>query len=124
MDVGGLAANIASGLGFQKGDDIVQILKDGSIFTDTLQEHWRHQLLRFNIVSFWGSRDNVSMLDHYSQLYTTDFHPASGPKVHFQLLSRTSIYYFPPIIFVIWCMCISYGADEPPVDINMNLGRF
>lgn len=62
--MGGIAAVIATGMGFQKGDDILETLKDGSIFTEILQEHWRHQLENYNIVSFWGSLDNVSVLVH------------------------------------------------------------
>ena len=62
VNVGGVAARIAMGMGFQKGDDILETLKDGSIFTEILHEHWRHQLLNYEIVSFWGSTDNVSIL--------------------------------------------------------------
>jgi hypothetical protein len=62
VNIGGIAAKIATGLGFQKGDDVLETLKEGSIFTDILQEHWRHQLLSYNIVSFWGSIDNVSIV--------------------------------------------------------------
>src|SRR5436305_11016561 len=52
------------GSGFQKGDDVLETLKDGSIFTDILHEHWRHQLLKYDIVSFWGAMDNVSTIGH------------------------------------------------------------
>jgi hypothetical protein len=58
--LGGIAAKIALGLGFQKGDNIIETLESGSIFTEILQEHWRHQLLKYDILSFWGSRDTVS----------------------------------------------------------------
>ncbi|KAJ5358379.1 uncharacterized protein N7496_010792 [Penicillium cataractarum] len=47
---GGLASNIARSLGFQK---------NGSIFSDLMQEHWKHQLLEYKIVSFWGSKDTT-----------------------------------------------------------------
>lgn len=63
VNVGGVAAKIAAGMGFQKGDNILKTLEDGSIFTDILQEHWRHQLLKYDIISFWGSMDKVSMLE-------------------------------------------------------------
>jgi hypothetical protein len=33
---------------------------DGSIFSETLQEHWRHRLLEYDIISFWGAVDKVS----------------------------------------------------------------
>lgn len=45
--------------GFQKGDDMMEVLKSGSMFSDIMQEHWRHQLLDYDIVSFWRGLDNV-----------------------------------------------------------------
>ncbi|KAH7009230.1 uncharacterized protein B0I36DRAFT_60540 [Microdochium trichocladiopsis] len=59
VSLGGLAAKIATSAGFQKGDDVLETLKAGSIFSDIMQEHWRHQLLRYDIISFWGSQDGV-----------------------------------------------------------------
>ncbi|KAI8649732.1 hypothetical protein NCS55_01435700 [Fusarium keratoplasticum] len=59
VSLGGLAAKIATSAGFQKGDDVLETLKAGSIFSDIMQEHWRHQLLRYDIISFWGSKDGV-----------------------------------------------------------------
>jgi hypothetical protein len=61
VSLGGLAAKIAIATGFQKGDDVVETLKDGSIFSDIMQQHWRHQLLKYDIVSFWGALDSVSL---------------------------------------------------------------
>ena len=60
VTLGKLTAKIAISAGFQKGDNVVEVLHKGSIFTDVLKEHWRHQLLEYDIVSFWGARDNVS----------------------------------------------------------------
>jgi hypothetical protein len=57
----GVAAKIATAVGFQKGDDVVETLRDGSIFSDIMQEQWRHQLLKYNIISFWGALDSVSL---------------------------------------------------------------
>jgi hypothetical protein len=54
-------AKIAMAAGFQKGDNVLETLKDGSIFSDIMQEHWRHQLLKYDIISFWGVLDNVSI---------------------------------------------------------------
>ncbi|KAF6804850.1 NB-ARC and TPR domain protein [Colletotrichum musicola] len=59
VSLGSLAAKIATTTGFQKGDDVLETLKEGSIFSDIMHEHWRHQLLKYNIVSFWGGFDNV-----------------------------------------------------------------
>jgi hypothetical protein len=35
---------IATSVGFQKDDDMIETLKEGSIFSDIMQEHWRHLL--------------------------------------------------------------------------------
>lgn len=61
VSLGGVVAKIAMAVGFQKGDDVVETLKDGSIFSDIMQEHWRHQLFKYDIISFWGALDNVSL---------------------------------------------------------------
>jgi len=60
VKIGGVAAEIAIKLDFQKGDDVLETLKEGSIFTDIMHEHWKHQLFKYDIVSFWGAFDNVS----------------------------------------------------------------
>jgi pimeloyl-ACP methyl ester carboxylesterase len=62
VSLGGLAAKIATALGFQKGDDVLERLKDGSIFSDIMQERWRHSLLQYEIVSFRGTLDDVSTI--------------------------------------------------------------
>ncbi|KAH8910260.1 hypothetical protein BR93DRAFT_470807 [Coniochaeta sp. PMI_546] len=59
VSLGTMAAKIATTAGFQKGDDVMKVLKCGSMFADILQEHWRHQLLDYDIVSFWGAFDDV-----------------------------------------------------------------
>ena len=61
VSLGGLVAKIAISVGFQKGGDVVETLKDGSIFSDIMQEHWRHHLLKYDIISFWGALDNGSL---------------------------------------------------------------
>ena len=61
VSLGGVAAKIATAVGFQKGDDVVETLRDGGIFSDIIQEQWGHQLLKYNIISFWGALDNVSL---------------------------------------------------------------
>ena len=55
-----LVAKIATAVGFQKGDDVLETLKNGGIFSEIMQEHWRHQLLNYDIISFWGALDKVS----------------------------------------------------------------
>ncbi|KAK0649694.1 hypothetical protein B0T16DRAFT_136083 [Cercophora newfieldiana] len=59
VGIGGIAARIALDLGFQKGDNIIEMLRDGGLFSDMMQELWRQQLLAYNIVTFWGSLDSI-----------------------------------------------------------------
>ena len=61
VSLGGVAAKIATTMGFQQGDDVLETLKRGSVFSDIMQEHWRHQLLNYDIINFWGAWDNVSL---------------------------------------------------------------
>jgi len=41
---------------------VLETLKDGSIFSDIVQEHWRLSLLQYDIVSFRGTLDEVSTI--------------------------------------------------------------
>ncbi|KAI8721955.1 NACHT domain-containing protein [Fusarium sp. LHS14.1] len=59
VNIGKIAAKIALELGFQRGDNILETLKSGSMFSDLMHEHWRHRLLQYPIVSFWGAFDTV-----------------------------------------------------------------
>jgi triacylglycerol esterase/lipase EstA (alpha/beta hydrolase family) len=70
LSLGGLAAKIALAAGFQKGDNVLETLKEGSIFSDIMQEHWRHQLEKYQIVSFWGRLDNASLQSYCHCLLT------------------------------------------------------
>jgi triacylglycerol esterase/lipase EstA (alpha/beta hydrolase family) len=63
VSLGSVATTIARTVGFQKGDDMLESLRDGNIFSDIMQEHWRHQLMEYDIISFWGALDNVSRSD-------------------------------------------------------------
>ena len=60
--LGAFASSIATFLGWKKGDNIIQTLDNGSLFTGLLQDHWRHRLDQFNVVSFRGTEDNVGTL--------------------------------------------------------------
>lgn len=62
VDLGNVAAKVATKAGFSKGESVMETLKRGSVFSEILQEHWRHQLLSYNLVSFWGAHDSVSRL--------------------------------------------------------------
>lgn len=70
VSLGSVAAKIASTAGFQKGDNIIEILKDGSIFSEILRENWRDQLLNYDIISFWGAQDDVS--SHQNGSFSAD----------------------------------------------------
>ncbi|KAI1774882.1 TPR-like protein [Hypoxylon cercidicola] len=59
VSLGGLAVQIARATGFQKSDNIMKVLESGNMFSDIMDEHWRHQLLAYDIVSFWGALDSV-----------------------------------------------------------------
>lgn len=63
---------IATAAGFQKGDNVIETLKKGSIFQDIMEEHSRHQLLQYHIVSFWGAFDSVSMHLSTGSTHTND----------------------------------------------------
>jgi hypothetical protein len=38
VSLGGVATKIATFMGFQKGDDVLETLKDGNIFSEIMQE--------------------------------------------------------------------------------------
>ena len=51
----------------------MEALKKGSLFSDSLQTQWRHQLDRYKIVTFYEGIGNVSvtiLIDHYIRLLT------------------------------------------------------
>jgi hypothetical protein len=56
---GKAAAGVALWLGFQKGDNIIEVLDDGSMFTDIHKNHFRQQFENYRMVSFWGDKDTV-----------------------------------------------------------------
>ena len=62
VSLGSVAATIATTVGFQKGDDVLETLKNGSIFSDIMQEHWRHQLLRYDLWALWESHRDLVQL--------------------------------------------------------------
>ena len=57
--LGSAAARVATKLHLQPPSDIVETLKEGSMFSDILQEHWRQQLLSYQIISFWEGIGDV-----------------------------------------------------------------
>ena len=63
VSLGSLAAKMASKAGFKRGESVMETLKEGSIFSDIMQDQWRHQLESYDLVSFWGACDDVSRLE-------------------------------------------------------------
>ncbi|KAJ5771963.1 hypothetical protein N7520_002492 [Penicillium odoratum] len=59
---GNVPARIAEFLGYKK-HNVLETLKKGSIFSDGMHEQWRHQLEKYSIISFWGSKDTVVSRD-------------------------------------------------------------
>ncbi|KAI1385773.1 uncharacterized protein F4822DRAFT_354383 [Hypoxylon trugodes] len=59
LTLGDGLSTIASYLGFQRGENILEVLKSQSIITETMQEQWKHQLEQYHIVSFWGTFDDI-----------------------------------------------------------------
>ncbi|KAK4188864.1 hypothetical protein QBC35DRAFT_495003 [Podospora australis] len=59
VSLGSVAAKIATATGFQQGDDVLETLKQGSIFSDIMHELFRQQLMKYDIISFWGARDTA-----------------------------------------------------------------
>ncbi|KAM7192624.1 hypothetical protein V8F33_008235 [Rhypophila sp. PSN 637] len=58
VSLGGFASRVASRFRFQRGrGDVIKTLEAGGLFEDLLQEQWKPHLLRYDIVSFWGSKD-------------------------------------------------------------------
>jgi len=59
VSLGKVVADIARATTFKQGHNDLKTLESGSIFSSIMDEHWRHQLLEYDIISFWGSNDNV-----------------------------------------------------------------
>ena len=58
-----VAARIASALHMQPENDVPEAIKNGSLYTDILKEHWRHRLLDFDLISFWEADEKVRQCD-------------------------------------------------------------
>ena len=64
---GRVCASIAQSIPTNASNDIMEALKKGSLFSDMLQENWRHQLERYHIVSFYEGIGNVRNLSKNSE---------------------------------------------------------
>ncbi|CAG8974636.1 hypothetical protein HYALB_00012104 [Hymenoscyphus albidus] len=56
---GRICASIAQSLPTNPSNDTMKALKSGSLFSDVLQEGWRHQLERYRVVSFYEGIGNL-----------------------------------------------------------------
>jgi hypothetical protein len=56
---GKACVGIAQSMPWKVSNDIMEALKKGSLFSDVLQEHWRHQLEQYQIISFYEGIGNV-----------------------------------------------------------------
>jgi hypothetical protein len=61
---GRACVKIAQSMPWKVSNDIMEALKKGSLFSDILCEHWRHQLEQYQIVSFYEGIGNVRPLPH------------------------------------------------------------
>jgi hypothetical protein len=59
--LGETAVLIAKDFGLRAEDDVVKSLQTATIFSEL--ESWKHQVLEYDIVSFWGSSDTVGYLN-------------------------------------------------------------
>jgi hypothetical protein len=57
---GKACVGIAQSMPWKVSNDIMEALKKGSLFSDVLSEHWRHQLEQYQIISFYEGVGNVS----------------------------------------------------------------
>ena len=61
ITLGEAAARIASALHVQPSNDLIETLKQGSLFSDLLAEQWRHHLESYQLVSFWEGIGDVGI---------------------------------------------------------------
>ncbi|KAN0102725.1 hypothetical protein V8E51_011038 [Hyaloscypha variabilis] len=56
---GKACVGIAQSMPWKVSNDIMEALKKGSLFSDILSEHWRHQLEQYQIISFYEGVGNL-----------------------------------------------------------------
>ena len=62
VTIGKISAKVASKVMRNPSKDVMEALTKGSLFSDVLQESWRHQLNLYKIVSFYEGIGDVCML--------------------------------------------------------------
>jgi hypothetical protein len=58
--LGNILATIAIGLGFKQGDNVLKTLKSEGTFSEIMYSQWKNRMPDYDILSFWGTNDNVS----------------------------------------------------------------
>ena len=61
VNLGRLVESIAQTVRTNRGPGVMDVLAHGSIYSDILHEQFKHQLLAYDIISFWGAEDTVSL---------------------------------------------------------------
>ncbi|KAG5804038.1 hypothetical protein H9Q74_011112 [Fusarium xylarioides] len=83
VNLGQVASAIARNLGFEKGDNIIDTLEKEGMFSQLMGELWRHRLLEYPIISFWGEYDKIVIKESASfGLPGTNEHVVSLPASH------------------------------------------
>lgn len=60
--VGSAAICVIRGVFRKPPNDLLEAVKDGSLFSDVLNDNWRHQLDLYKIVSFYEADEAVGEL--------------------------------------------------------------
>lgn len=61
VNLGKIASRFAITAGLQQGDDVIEVLRKGNMFSSIMEDHWRHLVDNFHVVTFWGGLDKVRM---------------------------------------------------------------
>lgn len=65
--MGRIAARVATKVLHNPSKDVMEALGKGSLFSDTLQEGWRHQLNLYKIVTFYEGIGDVSSVQNKAE---------------------------------------------------------
>jgi len=65
-------ARIVTALSTKPSNDVMEAVQHGSLFSDILQENWRHQLTSYKIVSFYEGIGSVCAPDMHHLVGGTD----------------------------------------------------
>lgn len=59
VNLGKIASRFAITAGLQQGDDVIEVLRKGNMFSSIMEDHWRHLVDNFHVVTFWGGLDKI-----------------------------------------------------------------